>query len=231
MDKKIILVLLIFLVLAIYYCYTHESFTENFESGSVGTDTTTAITNLGKIAAQLLAGGATVPGNLTVSGEIVTPSKIYGGVIGSRNSKDGFSYQMFATQATDTGVTPSALDLHAYNGSGSWMAHLAAFRNNGTTDLYGPVNTGGKLTVAGRDILAELDALKASIAALQASTIKDQDTIDLRNTKRFTPDGRLEYTAPGSGSSVFVANNSGPLSSENRADYYVSQFRISRNTK
>jgi len=68
MDKKIILVLLILLVLAIYYCYTHESFTENFENSGVGTDTTTAITNLGKLAGQLIAGGnVTIPGNLTLN--------------------------------------------------------------------------------------------------------------------------------------------------------------------
>jgi hypothetical protein len=70
MDKKIILVLLILLVLVIYYCYTHEKFTEKFESGGVGTDTTKAITDLGNIAKQLLAGGATVPGNLTVTSKL-----------------------------------------------------------------------------------------------------------------------------------------------------------------
>jgi len=225
MDKKIILVLLILLVLAIYYCYTHESFTENFESGGVGTDTTTAITNLGNIAAQLLAGGnVTIPGNLTLN----TNGQNIGIGVDSRNY----------FRITNNGN--KELLVIGVGGSDMYFGATTQYGNNivagGSISAKGIANTGdistsGKIIAGGRDILAEQDALKASIAALQASTIKDQDTIDLRNTKRFTPDGRLEYTAPGSGSSVFVANNSGPLSSENRADYYVSQFRISRNTK
>ena len=89
---------------------------------------------------------------------------------------------MFATEATTpAGMTPSALDFHAYNANGGWMSHIAAFRNNGTTDFYGPVNASGKITSAGRDLLAEIDALKAGSAgnASKAGTDTNKAIEDL----------------------------------------------------
>ena len=157
MDKKIILVLLILLVLAIYYCYTHESFTENFKSVADIVKGGGEI-EFFKSVADSTKGPLTVNGNLTTTGEIITSSTITGGAVKYKNSKDGFSYILFPAEATNIGgITPSALNLHAYNGSGGWMAHIASFRNNGTTDF-------SKINVAGRDILAEIDALKAGSA-------------------------------------------------------------------
>ena len=171
MDKKIILVLLILLVLAVYYCYTHESFTENFESGGVGTDTTTAITNLGNIAAQLLAGGnVTIPGNLTLN----TNGQNIGIGVDSRNY----------FRITNNGN--KELLVIGVGGSDMYFGATTQYGNNivagGSISAKGIANTGdistsGKIIAGGRDILAEQDALKASIAALQASTIKNGDVI------------------------------------------------------
>jgi hypothetical protein len=142
--------------LAIYYCYTHESFTENFKS--VADIVKGGVIEFFQSVADSTKGPLTVNGNLTTTGEIITSSTITGGAVKYKNSKDGFSYILFPAEATNIGgITPSALNLHAYNGSGGWMAHIASFRNNGTTDF-------SKINVAGRDILAEIDALKAGSA-------------------------------------------------------------------
>ena len=173
MDKKIILVLLILLVLAIYYCYTHEKFTEiiteKFESGGVGTDTTKAITDLGNIAKQLLAGGATVPGNLTVNG-----TTTLGGPLVFKNevwntSGDGKKRFFFGNND------------NTYFGTGSKYV----WRNPEDKDIATLWPDGGLvLNCRGKsfDIGSELDAIKASIAALQASTIKVNDNIKLTST-------------------------------------------------
>jgi len=103
---------------------------------------------------DLASDGGTIKGNLTTTGEIITASKITGGILQAKNSNGG--YQLIAGGATDAGgVMANSLDLHAYNGDGSWKTHLATFRNNNVTDFNGKIN------VAGRDILAEIDALKA----------------------------------------------------------------------
>jgi hypothetical protein len=63
---------MIVISILLYNLYSEKNM-EKFESGGVGVDTTEAIKNLGNIAKQLLAGGITVPGNLTVTGGISGP--------------------------------------------------------------------------------------------------------------------------------------------------------------
>jgi len=191
MDKKIILVLLILLVLAIYYCYTHESFTENFKS-----------------VAEIVKGG------VIENFELVS---IVGSALTAKSSNGGYTF--YAGGATDAGgVAGNSLDLHAYKGDGSYQGHLATFRNNNVTDFYGPVNASGKITSAGRDLLAEIDALRAGSAgnATKGGTdtnkaIEDLGKIaaQLLNSGNLTVPGNLTTAGDITGGTLQAKNSNG----------------------
>jgi hypothetical protein len=132
MDKKIILVFIILLVLAIYYCYTHESFTENFENSGVGADTTAAITNLGKLAGQLLTGGAMVPGNLTVNGNISNTGTMNTGALTSGNITSG-------------NITSGTISSGAITSSGN-ITSTGNISSSGNISSTGTITTDGLLT-------------------------------------------------------------------------------------
>jgi hypothetical protein len=222
--------------LAIYYCYTHESFTEivkggvieKFENSGVGVDTTDAIKKLGEIAKQLLAGGATVPGNLAITsnlnvgGGLTTTGAINaGGDLNAGTAK-------YNTRVGGIWTAPGIYAEHGKNleiGAGSGNVYIGSASGSAPQNL---IVTGGTLTVAGRNILTELDALKAN-------TIKDQDTIDLRLTKGFNPDGGLSYTASTSkGDTMWVAGwgqNENSLRTGQNPNSFVAQWRILRNTR
>jgi len=194
-----------------YYLLTEKNNIEKFESGGVGTDTTTAITNLGKIAAQLLAGGnVTIPGNLTLN----TNGQNIGIGVDSRNY----------FRITNNGN--KELIVIGVGGSDMYFGATTTYGNNiaagGSISAKGIANTGdistsGKIIAGGRDILAELDALKGSIAALQASTIKVNDNIKLTSTSDVggsADRGAVYISSCGknggfcTGSAMVVSNNS-----------------------
>ena len=56
-----------FMILILYYLNQNKIITENFDSSSNCVDDWNAINQLGQISRQLMAGGVTVPGALTVT--------------------------------------------------------------------------------------------------------------------------------------------------------------------
>jgi hypothetical protein len=217
--KLISIIFMITTSIILYQLLKDRENIEKFENSGVGTDTTTAITNLGKIAAQLLAGGATVPGNLMITGN----TAVTGGL-----NLTGAINQGGLTIKQGT-ASPDGTKIQWGDGTG-WRLRFQKDDKNPVMDVYdnGVVGVQNQLIVKGRDILAELDALKAS-------TIKDQDTIDLRLTKGFNPDGGLSYTASTSqGDTMWVAGwgqNGNSLMTSKNPNSFVAQWRILRNNK
>ena len=148
MDKKIILVLLILLVLAIYYCYTHESFTENFKSvaeivkGGV-IEFFESSANNGNITGDL-----NVSGNTKLGGPLVFKNEVW------NTSADGKNRMHFGNNS------------HTYFGTGEgyWWRDKND-KNISNIDTGGNLWLQGKITASSRDILAEIDALKTGNAS------------------------------------------------------------------
>jgi hypothetical protein len=82
-----------------------------------------------------------------------------------------------------------------------------------------------------RNILTELDNHIKLIDELRAITIKNNETINLRLTKGFHPNGTQAWAANGSGDSVWVAHWNGALMTGGTENNWLSQFRIQKNNK
>ena len=183
MDKKIILVLLILLVLAIYYCYTHESFTENFET-----------------VADSTKGPLTVNGNL-----ILTPNKDGYGNINIGN-KDVFAANVNGLDAYINSKKTFVGDLQAGDlslernikigtkgtkpsyiiGGGDYLRFGIEDKDVFTVsagDSYLPYIHTNKINAGGKDLLAEIEALKAGAAgnASKGGTDTNKAITDLGN--------------------------------------------------
>jgi hypothetical protein len=143
MDKKIILVLLILLVLAIYYCYTHESFTENFKSVA-------DIVKGGVIEFfESSANNGNITGDLNVSG----------------NTKLGTWRDKGAINILNGTASPDSAKIQWGDGTG-WRVRFQKDDKNPVMDVIdtGSVAINKDLTVSGRNILGEIDALKGGNA-------------------------------------------------------------------
>ena len=67
------------------------------------------------------------------------------------------------------------------------------------------------------------------VDALKANTIKNDETINLRLTKGFAPDGSVNYTASGPGDTVWVDGWNGGLAARRDPNTWLAQFRIQKN--
>jgi hypothetical protein len=178
-----------------------------------------------------MTGGATVPGNLTAKGDIEATGSLKsasvttGGITSAAITASGDITSNGVIKFGGTGATGFAWGNEGGNGwsclrglnggDNSFCMHNT--HGNGTRLL-----PGGNVTIKGRDILAELDALNAN-------TIKNSETINLRLTKGFHPNGSLVYTANASGDSVWVHGWNGQLASGGTENNWLAQFRIQKN--
>jgi len=222
----IFMIFITYLLCNIYSDKIKESFAEA-EQSIGGVDDANAINTLAQLAKQLMAGGATVPGNLSVKGEI--------DATGSLKSAGVTTGGITATAITASGdiTTSGAIKIKnkwMLGGSGGGSGDDEWVRMTGLDNktYYGGF-AAGKLwtadnTINGRNIFAEIDALKAS-------TIKHSETIDLRLTKGFAPDGSLAWTANNSGHSIWAHGWNGGLTTSGEPNNWVAQFRISKNNR
>lgn len=112
-----------------------------------------------------------------------------------------------------------------------------AISTAGAITTAGALTTAGAITTAGiiangRNILAELDNHIKQINELSTTTIKNNETINLRHTKGFLPgNGAVAWTANGSGDSVWVHNWNDHLRTGAGENSFISQFRIQKNNR
>jgi hypothetical protein len=107
--EKIIIILVILGLL--YYIYTQLQINETFENVPVqsvgGVDDTNAINTLAQISKQLMAGGVTVPGNMTVQGGLNGGGAIRGNFAEDQENGLKFPYGVWMkTARTDGGQDP-----------------------------------------------------------------------------------------------------------------------------
>lgn len=147
---------LIFFIIFIILYYLHNCWIENLikketfaDTPASGMDDSTAIQALGAIAKDLMSGGGLkVQGNSSFAGTLAAKSGI------ELTNKWGM-----------------------YDTGDDWI-RINKIDKKGTNDYYGGIamSKGSIITpdftVAGRNILAELDDLKAKIAALDGSVVK-----------------------------------------------------------
>ena len=230
--KVFTMIFITYLLLKIYDDKIKESFAET-EQSIGGIDDQNAINTLAQLAKQLMAGGATVPGNLSVKGEIAATGSLTsagvttGGITSAGITASGDIISNGVIKFGGTGATGFQWGNEGGNGwsclrglnggDNSFCMHNT--HGNGTR-----LHPGGAVTVKGRDILAEIDELKAS-------TIKHSETIDLRLTKGFAPDGSVAWTANNSGHSIWAHSWNGGLTTSGTENNWVAQFRISKNNR
>jgi hypothetical protein len=228
----IFMIFITYLLLKIYDDKIKESFAET-EQSIGGIDDQNAINTLAQLAKQLMAGGATVPGNLSVKGEIAATGSLTsagvttGGITSAGITASGDIISNGVIKFGGTGATGFQWGNEGGNGwsclrglnggDNSFCMHNT--HGNGTR-----LHPGGAVTVKGRDILAEIDALKAT-------TIKNDETINLRLTKGFAPDGSVNYTAGGPGDTVWVDGWNGGLAARRDPNTWLAQFRIQKNNR
>ena len=105
-----------------------------------------------------------------------------------------------------------------------------AITTTGAITSAGPITT-PSIIVNKIDIFVELNRIWANIQQLTDTTIKNNETINLRHTKGFHPNGGQAWAANGSGDGVWVAHWNGALMTGGIENSYLSQFRIQKNNK
>ena len=196
---------LLFMLFVVYKFYQYDNISESFESTPSIADDWNAVNQLVQISKQLMAGGVTVPGALTVNGLISTSG----------------SNSISCLGGTIT--------------SGSYAGSSMNLTGNITG---GTITSNGVLKAGTRDVgylldnlQSQINNLSGTVSTLQSNTIKDQDTISLRFTKGFHPNGSLAYTAGGLGNNIHVSAWNGPLTTDGQnQNSYNAQFRVQRNT-
>ena len=195
MDFQKILNIILIIIVIYFICrdFLKEPMTENFENINIGSaDDLNAINKLAQIASQLMAGGITVPGNMTVNGVLSPAHSVwhtstdgkprlnYGNnshtfyrtadahVWRNKDDQDRMVLDNNGVLSTAHSVwhtsTDGTLRLHYGNKSHTYFrtgdAHV--WRNRDDQDRMvldhgANLRVDGSLTVAGRNILAELD--------------------------------------------------------------------------
>ena len=83
MNNNYLILGLVLFFGVLYYCFSSYSVTENFQNQAItsGQDDMNSINTLAQLARQLMSGGANLPGNLTVGGDLNVNGTIGGAVI------------------------------------------------------------------------------------------------------------------------------------------------------
>ena len=141
------------------------------EQSLVGVDDANAINTLAQLARKLIDGGATVPGNMTIKGELEATGSLKsagvttGGITSAAITATGDIVSNGLIKFGSAGATGFQWGNEGGNGwsclrslnggDNSFCMHNT--HGNGTR-----LHPGGTITVKGRDILAEIDDLKAT---------------------------------------------------------------------
>jgi hypothetical protein len=158
--EKIIYILNLFLILYIIYReFCNKKGIENFENVTLGSaDDQNAINKLAQIATQLMAGGVTIPGNMTVKGGSIATGEAPGQTPGTIVSNMGDSWGMLwgsnCALIGQKGKTMRFGFADAYNAAG-WDEKVN-IQPDGTMNTFAinaraPINAGNDISV-GRDL-------------------------------------------------------------------------------
>ena len=182
LQKVLNIILIIIVIYFIYRDFLNEPKTENFENITLGSaDDQNAINKLAQIASQLMAGGLTVPGDMTINNTLKAGNTTLG------------TLNVGALKATDTtlgtlnagNTTIPVLYLGSkfrLSGVGDAQANdewLRIFKTDGSTNYAGGLAV-GKLwtadnTINGRNLFAEIDEIKKNF-------IRKEEVVRLRRT-------------------------------------------------
>ena len=167
------IVFMIFTTYLLYKLYADKCYREDFEGTAQsvgGVDDTNAINTLAQIAKNLMAGGVTVPGNMTVQGNLSPAHSVW------HTSTDGKGRIHYSNNS------------HSYYKTAD--AHVWRNRDEHdrmVLDHHANLRVDGGLTVQGRNILAELNNLNAKTANLNLGKFRLTDegvALTIRNSQR-----------------------------------------------
>ncbi len=174
-QKILNIILIIIVIYFIYRDFLKEPMTENFENITLGSaDDQNAINKLAQISNDLLKGGVTVPGNMTVQGNIKIDA---GSGNTGLNITSGNPYIAFA-------LTGSKVIPQLYTDGKSLIVYDAPFVVNHN------LTVGGTIVSGGRNILSELTGLQNQINAMKDNFTTNNLTVaNARITNSTTLDG------------------------------------------
>jgi hypothetical protein len=157
--KIIVIVFMIFTTYLLYKLYADKYYREDFEGTAQnvgGVDDTNAINTLAQIAKNLMAGGVTVPGNMIVKGGSIAtgdaPGQTPGTIVSNMGDSWGMLWGSNCALIGQKGKTMRFGFADAYNAAG-WDEKMN-------------IQPDGTVNIKGRNILAELDAIKNHLGRL-----------------------------------------------------------------
>jgi hypothetical protein len=134
-----------------------EGFEGSAQNVASGIDDTNAINTLAQIAKNLMAGGVTIPGNMTIQGGLNGGGAIRGNFAEDQENGLKFPYHVWMkTARTDGGQDPYKM-LFQNDGKTVFRSHAGYEFRNPKDQQLAAIDGNGILYVQGRNILAELD--------------------------------------------------------------------------